>query len=83
MSIRPSVCPSVRLKLKIPVTTEPIGFYSAGYIPIDPVVVLSYFLGGWNTHNPPPPKKKISWEHIRPSTSSTLFFFNYLLGQSP
>ena len=41
MSVRLSVCPS----LKISVTTEPIGFYSSGYIPIGPVVVLSYFLG--------------------------------------
>ena len=44
---------SVCLKLKISVTTEPIGFYTSGYIPIGRVVVLSYFLGGWDTHNPP------------------------------
>ncbi len=42
---------SVRLKLKISVTTEPIGFYSSGYISIGPLVVLSYFLVGWDTSN--------------------------------
>ena len=61
MSVRLSVCPSDRLSvclsLKISVTTEPIGFYSSGYIPIGPVVVLSYFLGGWDTPNPPKNKK--------------------------
>ena len=41
-----SVRPSVRLKLKISVTTEPIGFYSPGNISTGPVVVLSYFLWG-------------------------------------
>ena len=54
-----SVCSSVRLSLKILVTTEPIGFSSSGYIPIGPVVVLSHFLGGWDTPTPPPKKKKI------------------------
>ena len=44
-----SVCPS----LKISVTTEPIGFYSSGNIPTGPVVVLGYFLEGWDTPNPP------------------------------
>ena len=48
---------SVRLSLKISVTTEPIGFYSSGYIPIGPVVVLSYFLGGWDTSDPPKNQK--------------------------
>ena len=48
-----SVCPS----LKISVTTEPIGFYSSGNIPTGPVVVLGYFLGGWDTPNPPKNKK--------------------------
>ncbi len=42
-----SVCLSVRPSLKISVTTEPIGFYSSGYIPIGPVVVLRYILSGW------------------------------------
>ena len=45
-----SVRPSVRLKLKISVTTEPIGFYSLGNISSGPVVVLSYFLGGEDTN---------------------------------
>ncbi len=48
------ICPSVRL---ISVTTEPIEFYSSGFIPIGPVVVLSHFLGGWDTHNPQKNKK--------------------------
>ena len=47
-----SVRPSVRLKLKISVTTELIGFYSSGYIPTGPVVVLGYFLRGWDTPTP-------------------------------
>ena len=34
---------SVRLSLKISVTIEPIVFYSG------PVVILGYFLGGWET----------------------------------
>ena len=29
-----------------------------GNVPTGPVMVLSYFLGGWDTTNPPPPKKK-------------------------
>ena len=49
LSLRLSVC----LKLKISVITEPIGFYSSGYIPIGAVVVLGYYLGGWDTLNPP------------------------------
>ena len=36
-------------KLKISVTEGPIGFYSSGNIPNGPVVVLSYFLLGWDT----------------------------------
>ena len=44
---------SVRPKLKISVTTEPIGLYSSGNIPTGPVMVLSYFLWGWDT-----PQKK-------------------------
>ena len=57
MSFRPFVRPSVSPSLKISVTTEPIGFYSSGYISIGPVVVLSYFIGGWDTPNPPKNKK--------------------------
>ena len=48
-----SVHLSVRLKLKISVTAEPIGLYSSGIIPTGPVMVLSYFPGGWDTPNPP------------------------------
>ena len=58
MSVRPSVRLSVRPSLKISVTTEPIGFYSSGNIPTGPVVVLGYFLGGWDTPNSPLNKKK-------------------------
>ena len=47
---------SVRLSLKILVTTEPTGFYSSGNIPTGHVVVLGYFLKGWDTHTPPPQK---------------------------
>ena len=47
-----SVRLSVRQSLKISVTTEPIGFYSSGSIPTGPVMVLGYFLGGWDTPNP-------------------------------
>ena len=43
---------SVRPSLEISVTTEPIGFYSSGNIPTGPVVVLGYFLGGWDIPNP-------------------------------
>ena len=52
-----SVRLSVRLKLKISVTAEPIVLYSSGIIPTDPVVVLRYFLEGWDTPNPPKNKK--------------------------
>ena len=48
-----SVCPSVRLSLQISVTTEPIAFHSLGNVPTGPVAVLGYFLGGWDTPNPP------------------------------
>ena len=67
MFVRLSVCLSVRLSLKISVTTEPIEFYSSGNIPTGPVVVLGYFLVGWNTPNPPKNKK-----------IPLPFFFNYL-----
>ncbi len=51
---------SVRPSLKISVTTELIGFYSSGYIPIGPVDVLSYF---WGDGTPPTsPKKNKSGE---------------------
>ena len=53
-----SVRLSVRLKLKISVTAEPIWLYFSGIIPTGPVVVLGYFLGGCDTPNPPKNKKK-------------------------
>ena len=65
MSVRPSVCLSVCPSLKISVTTKPIGFYSSG-----PVVVLGYFLGGWDTPNPPSPPKKTK-------KSTPHFFLNF------
>ena len=43
---------SVRPSLKMSVTTQPIGFYSSGNKPTGPVVVLGYFLGRWDIHNP-------------------------------
>ena len=52
-----SVRLSVRLSLKISVTTEPIGFYSSENIPTGPVVVLGYFIGGLNTPTTPFPDK--------------------------
>ena len=42
---------SVCLKLKILITTEPIGLYYSGNIPTGPVMVLRYFLGGCDTLN--------------------------------
>ena len=54
---------SVCLRLKILVTTEPIGLYSLGNIPIVPMMVLGYLIKVWETPNPvkkikntPPPK---------------------------
>ena len=56
LDVCPSVRLSVRLKLKISVTTEPIGFCSFWNIPTGPVVVLGYFpVGG----TPQPPKNLI------------------------
>ena len=52
LSVRPTFCLSVCLKLRILVTTEPIGLYSLGNISNGPGMVLSYFLGGWDTPNP-------------------------------
>ena len=43
--------------LKISVTTKSIGFYSSGNISTGPVVVLGYFLRGWDTPNHPKNKK--------------------------
>ena len=56
---------SVRLKLKISVTTEPIGFYSSGNISTGSVVVLSYFLGGCDTSNPSIKNKIIPLHFLR------------------
>ena len=53
MSFCSSVRPSVRLKLKISITTGPIGLYSSWNTPTSPVIVLSYFLRGWDTTNTP------------------------------
>ena len=39
------------MKLKILATAETNGLYSSGNIPNGPVMVLSYFLGGWDTPN--------------------------------
>ena len=61
---------SVRLKLKISVTAEPIGLYSSGIIPTGPVMVLSYFPGAWDTPNPPQKTKK---------TTPQNFFFTFFV----
>ena len=53
---------SVRLKLKISVTTEPIGFFSSRYIPIGPVGVYAIFLGGGTPPTFLPKKKMFSGE---------------------
>ena len=83
---------SVRLKLKISVTTEPIEFYSSGYIPIGPVVVLSYFLEGWdnpnhprNKNSPLPPQKNHTSHKLLAATPEfkIFFFLNYLMGAKP
>ena len=58
LSIIQSSLMFVRLRLKISVTTEPIGFYSLGDISTDPVVVKAIFLGV-RIPQPPPQKKKI------------------------
>ena len=59
MSVCLSIYMSVCLKLKISVSTEPIGFYSSEIKPVGPVIVLSYFRRGWDTNDSPPlPKKK-------------------------
>ena len=76
LSIRLSVCLSVRLKLKILVTTEPIGFYSSGNISTGPVVILGYFLGEWDTPNPPKNEK------IPPIFFFFIFKKNFLVGGS-
>ena len=81
MSVHPSVCLSVCLSvcqsLKISVTTGPIIFYYSGNIPTGPVVVLGYFLGGWDTPNPPKNKK------IPPHFFFLLKIFLVLLRISP
>ena len=75
MSVCLSICLSVRLSLNISETTELIGLYSSGNITTGPVVVLGYFLEGWDTHNPPKNKKipphffplkilKSKWGHL-------------------
>ena len=53
MPVRPFVCQF----LKISVTTELIWLYFLGNILTGPVVVLGYFLRGWDTPNPPKNQK--------------------------
>ena len=62
---------SVCLKLKISVTKEPIGLFSSGNIPTGPGIVLSYFIGGWDTPNPTSPKKR----KIPPKNTHFFYFF--------
>ncbi len=66
LSYKEERCLSVHLKLKISVTTQPIGRYSLGNIPTGSVIGFKLFSCGGNTPNPlpqkekkiPPPKKK-------------------------
>ena len=91
MSVHPSVCLSVCLSvcqsLKISVTTGPIIFYYSGNIPTGPVVVLGYFLGGWDTPNPPKKQKNpppfFAEDFLGPITNFAKKKFYHLLGQSP
>ncbi len=77
MSVRSS------LKISVSVTTEPIGFYTSGNISTAPVVVLGYFLGGWDTPNPPKNKKKFSLPlgakllGAKSRVYSIIIFFNF------
>ena len=85
MSVRLSVHLSVRLSLKISVTTEPIGFYSSGNIPTGLVVVLGYFLGWWDTPNPPkneipPPPEKKNWGESMVRSTINLIKFPQVQG---
>ena len=52
-SILQSSTMSVCLKLRISVTTKPIGLYSSGNIPTGPGMVSNYFIWGWDTPNLP------------------------------
>ena len=45
------------MSLKISVTAEPIGLNSSGNIDTGPVLVLCYFVGGWDS--PTPKKEKV------------------------
>ena len=71
LSIIQSSLMFVRLRLKISVTTEPIGFYSLGDISTDPVVVKAIFLG---VQIPTPPPKKKKKKKIPPPLGSYLSF---------
>ena len=73
-----SVCPS----LKILVTTALIGFYFSGNIPTGPVVVLGYFLGGWDTPNPQKTKNPPLFLNLKlvVAVPEVLNFFNLPLG---
>ncbi len=66
---------SIRLSLKISVTIELIGFYYSENIPTGPVVVLDYFLGKWDTPNPP--KIKIIPQFLFFFLRRYLFFPNF------
>ena len=78
-----SVCPYVRLSLKISVTTKPIWFYSLGIIPIGPVVVLSYFLGGCDTPNPPKNSPGGCTEEKNKKVGNFIMFYGDVLTTPP
>ena len=64
MGVRSSVRTSVNmydyLNFMISITAKPIGLYFLENIPSGPVMVLSYFVGVWNTLTTPK-KKKLSY----------------------
>ena len=84
------VCLFVCLQQRITLTAGPIGFSFTGQLFIVPGKVCNYFLGGWDTPNPPknekypPPKKKILFKTKIKIVGSTtpqrkIFFQVYFL----
>ena len=72
-----SVCPP---KLKISVTTQPIGTYKEY---TGPVMVLGYFPCGWDTSNPQktiPRKKKIIFKtKMKKNSRPPIFFYFFFI----
>ena len=59
-----SVCHFVCLKLNILVTAELIGLYFSGNITTGSVVVLDYFLEGWDNPETFPPYQNKNFLHF-------------------